>query len=160
LIRPARRAAATERIHLRLRHLEDGDVLLALERQWSDGTTHLRFSAVELLERLAVLIPRPRINFILYRGILGPRAAWPFDPAQGYPKRRRGMAVAYRRLRKARGDRRDDRRWRRPLTKGTPEPGGRDVWRVSFTTPAHEGRRDAGGVLRYPLPGSTCPPCA
>ncbi len=60
----------------RLRLLEDGDVLLALERQWSDGTTHLRFSAVELLERLAVLIPRPRINLILYHGILGARAAW------------------------------------------------------------------------------------
>jgi hypothetical protein len=59
----------------RLRLLDDGDVLLALERRWSDGTTHLRFSPVELLERLAVLIPRPRINLLLYHGVLGPRAA-------------------------------------------------------------------------------------
>jgi hypothetical protein len=28
------------------------------------------------LERLAVLTPRPRVNLILYDGILAPRAAW------------------------------------------------------------------------------------
>jgi len=59
----------------RLRLLDNGDVLLALERRWSDGTTHLRFSPVELLERLAVLIPRPRVNLVLYHGVLGARAA-------------------------------------------------------------------------------------
>ena len=31
---------------------------------------------VELLARLAVLTPRPRINLILYHGVLAPRAAW------------------------------------------------------------------------------------
>jgi hypothetical protein len=30
----------------------------------------------EFLGRLAVLVPRPRINLILYHGVLGPRAAW------------------------------------------------------------------------------------
>jgi len=41
----------------RRRILGDGDIniLLALERRWSDGTTHLRFSPTELLERLAVI---------------------------------------------------------------------------------------------------------
>ena len=34
------------------------------------------FDPVELLERLAALIPRPRINLILYHGALAPRAAW------------------------------------------------------------------------------------
>jgi len=34
------------------------------------------FSPVELLERLAALVPRPRINLILYYGVLAPRAAW------------------------------------------------------------------------------------
>jgi hypothetical protein len=71
----------------RLRLLDDGDVLLALERRWSDGTTHLRFAPLELLERLAVLIPRPRVNLVLYYGMLGPRAAGrsrivAFEPAQ------------------------------------------------------------------------------
>ena len=49
---------------------------LELKRPWSDGTTHLLFAPVELLERLAVLTPRPRINLILYHGVLAPRAAW------------------------------------------------------------------------------------
>ena len=31
---------------------------------------------MELLERLAALVPRPRINLILYHGVLAPRAAW------------------------------------------------------------------------------------
>jgi Putative transposase len=32
------------------------------------------FDPVEFLGRLAVLVPRPRINLILYHGVLGPRA--------------------------------------------------------------------------------------
>ena len=31
---------------------------------------------MELLERLAALTPRPRINLVLYHGVLAPRAAW------------------------------------------------------------------------------------
>ena len=54
----------------------DGQVRLELRHPWSDGTTHLLFDPVELLERLAVLTPRPRINLILYHGVLAPRAAW------------------------------------------------------------------------------------
>ena len=60
----------------RLRWTDDGQVRLELRRSWSDGTTHLLFDPVELLERLAALTPRPRINLILYHGVLGPRAAW------------------------------------------------------------------------------------
>ena len=37
--------------------------------RWADGTTHLRFDPLELLERLAVLTPRPRVNLILYHGV-------------------------------------------------------------------------------------------
>src|SRR5712692_9479893 len=47
-----------------------------MRHRWADGTTHLRFDALELLERLAVLTPRPRVNLILYYGVLAPRAAW------------------------------------------------------------------------------------
>jgi hypothetical protein len=60
----------------RLRVDGEGQVWLTLRHQWSDGTTHLRFDPVELLERLAVLIPRPRINLVLYYGLLAPRAPW------------------------------------------------------------------------------------
>lgn len=31
---------------------------------------------MEFLERLAALVPRPRINLVLYYGVLAPRAAW------------------------------------------------------------------------------------
>jgi len=60
----------------RLRVTDAGQVRLALRHRWTDGTTHVSFAPVELLGRLAVLVPRPRINLILYHGVLGPRAAW------------------------------------------------------------------------------------
>jgi hypothetical protein len=54
-------------------------VRLELRQPWRDGTTDVVFDAVEFLGRLAVLVPRPRINLILYHGVLGPRAAWRAD---------------------------------------------------------------------------------
>jgi hypothetical protein len=60
----------------RIRLTVDGDVLLELRHRWSDGTTHLRFHPLELLERLASLTPRPRINLVLYYGVLGAHASW------------------------------------------------------------------------------------
>ncbi len=50
--------------------------LLELRHPWSDGTTHLEFEPSVFLERLAVLVPRPRVNLILYHGVLAPRATW------------------------------------------------------------------------------------
>jgi hypothetical protein len=52
------------------------------------------------------MIPRPRINLILYHGVLGPRATWSFDPAQDHPEPRRGMAGARRGVREHRHSRR------------------------------------------------------
>ena len=60
----------------RLRVDAEGQVWITLRHRWSDGTTHLRLDPVALLERLAVLIPRPRINLVLYYGLLAPRAPW------------------------------------------------------------------------------------
>jgi Putative transposase/Transposase zinc-binding domain len=64
-----------ERIHL----TDEGQVRLQLRQPWRDGTTDVVFDPVEFLGRLAVLVPRPRINLILYHGVLGPRAAWRAD---------------------------------------------------------------------------------
>ena len=61
-----------ERLHL----TQEGQVRLQLRQLWRDGTTDVVFDPVEFLGRLAVLVPRPRINLILYHGVLGPRAAW------------------------------------------------------------------------------------
>jgi hypothetical protein len=63
----------------RVRLTDDGQVQLQLRHPWADGTTHLVFEPVEFLARMAVLVPRPRINLILYHGVLAPRAAWRAD---------------------------------------------------------------------------------
>lgn len=47
---------------------------MTLKTPWRD-TTHLRFEPLTLLERLAALTPRPRINVVIYHGILAPHAA-------------------------------------------------------------------------------------
>jgi hypothetical protein len=59
----------------RLQAMPDSTVALELRRRWTDGTTHLIFDPIELLERLAALVPRPRINLVLYYGVFAPRAA-------------------------------------------------------------------------------------
>lgn len=60
----------------RLRRLGDDRILLTLKTAWADGTRHLIFAPMELLEKLAALTPRPRINLILYHGVLAPHARW------------------------------------------------------------------------------------
>jgi hypothetical protein len=52
----------------RLERLADGRVLYTLTHPWSDGTRQLLLHPLELLEKLAVLVPRPRINLLLYHG--------------------------------------------------------------------------------------------
>jgi catechol 2,3-dioxygenase-like lactoylglutathione lyase family enzyme len=60
----------------RLQRCDNGQVLWRLPRPWRDGTTHVRFDPCDFLGRLAVLIPRPRINLLFYHGVLGARSAW------------------------------------------------------------------------------------
>jgi len=60
----------------RLQAMPGGTVVLELRRRWRDGTTQVIFEPVELLERLAALVPRPRVNLVLYHGVFAPRAKW------------------------------------------------------------------------------------
>jgi hypothetical protein len=60
----------------RLQKLRDGRIAVGLQRPWADGTTHLVFTPMELLQRLVPLVPRPRINMLLYHGVLAPNAPW------------------------------------------------------------------------------------
>jgi hypothetical protein len=53
----------------RLERLSDGRVRYTLAHPWSDGTRQLLFEPLELLEKLAVLVPRPRVNLLLYHGL-------------------------------------------------------------------------------------------
>ncbi len=71
LCRYAGRAPLANR---RLSLLPDGRLLYRLKRRWRDGTTHVIFGPLELLERLAVLVPPPRIHQVRYHGLLGPAA--------------------------------------------------------------------------------------
>jgi len=150
----------------RLRLMAERQVVLQLRHPWADGTTHLLFDPIEMLERLAVLtlrqaqghpeqrrgmIPRPRINLILYHGVLGPRAAWSFDLAQDHPEPRRGMAVARRgfreRHRRRRGHhcrRAQGRSARRPPRGQPHRAGARSALRAGAAT-APRGSTALGG---------------
>jgi hypothetical protein len=60
----------------RLRLVDDGRIVLTLKTAWADGTRQLVFEPLELLEKLAALIPRPGINLVLYHGVLAPHSSW------------------------------------------------------------------------------------
>jgi hypothetical protein len=66
----ARPAVAEVRLQLR----SSGDIVLKLKHPYSDGTTHLLFSGLELIEKLAALVPPPRIHLTRFFGCLAPHA--------------------------------------------------------------------------------------
>ena len=67
-----RAPVAVDRLHL----TDDGLVRVPLREPWRGGTTDFLFDPVDFLGRLALLVPRPRINLLLllYYGVLGARA--------------------------------------------------------------------------------------
>jgi hypothetical protein len=56
--------------------LPDGRLLYGLKRRWRDGTTHVIYEPLELMERLAAFVPASRFNIIRYYGVLAPSAAF------------------------------------------------------------------------------------
>jgi Putative transposase len=60
----------------RLQRTADDQVVVSWRRPWRDGTTAIVLSPMALIERLAVLVPRPRVNLLSYHGVLGARSAW------------------------------------------------------------------------------------
>jgi hypothetical protein len=62
----ARGAVALER----LAQDANGDLISTFTHPWSDGTTGIRLSPVELLEKLAALVPLPRVHLVRYGGCL------------------------------------------------------------------------------------------
>ena len=44
------------------RDLPGDRLLYRLKRRWHDGTTHVIYEPLELMERLAALVPPPRFN--------------------------------------------------------------------------------------------------
>jgi hypothetical protein len=52
----------------------NGDLVYTFTHPWSDGTTGIRLSPVELLEKLAALVPLPRVYLVRYGGCLAPHS--------------------------------------------------------------------------------------
>jgi hypothetical protein len=59
----------------KLQEIDDDTLAFTLKTPWSDGTTHLLLSPLELIEKLAALVPPPRLNLVRYHGVLAPNAA-------------------------------------------------------------------------------------
>jgi Putative transposase len=52
----------------------NGDLMYTFNRPWSDGTTGIKLSPLELLEKLAALVPLPRVHLVRYAGCLAPHS--------------------------------------------------------------------------------------
>jgi hypothetical protein len=58
----------------RLAHDANGDLIYTFTHPWSDGTTEIKLSPLELLEKLAALVPLPRVHLVRYVGCLAPHS--------------------------------------------------------------------------------------
>ena len=59
----------------RLQFVDVETLEFTLKTPWADGTTSLLLSPQELLEKLAALVPPPRLNLVRYHGVLAANAA-------------------------------------------------------------------------------------
>jgi hypothetical protein len=65
-----RPAIANERLSVN----RAGQVVLKLKTPYRDGTSHIVMSPLEFMQRLAALVPRPRLHLIRFHGVLAPHA--------------------------------------------------------------------------------------
>ena len=68
----ARPAVAKQRLTVN----PQGKVVYLLKTPYRDGTTHVAFEPLDFIARLAVLVPRPRVNQTRYHGVLAPNHRW------------------------------------------------------------------------------------
>jgi len=59
----------------RLPLVDSKQLIIELTAPWSDGTYQIVLSPLELIEKLAALVPPPRLNLVRYHGVLAPHAA-------------------------------------------------------------------------------------
>ena len=52
----------------RLEEDANGDLVYTFTKPWSDGTTGITLSPLELLEKLAAIVPLPRVHLVRYAG--------------------------------------------------------------------------------------------
>ena len=60
--------------HDRLSINHNADVVLRLKTPDKDGTTHIVMTPLEFMQRLAALVPRPRLNLMRFHAVLAPNA--------------------------------------------------------------------------------------
>jgi hypothetical protein len=60
----------------RLSALPDGRLAIKLKRPLADGRQTLELEPVELLRRLATLVPPPRAHLVRFHGTFGPASKW------------------------------------------------------------------------------------
>src|SRR4030095_7314856 len=58
----------------RLKRNRAGDAVLKLKSAFKDGTTHIVMAPLEFMQRLAALVPRPRLHLIRFHSVLAPNA--------------------------------------------------------------------------------------
>jgi hypothetical protein len=58
----------------RLEQDANGDLIYTFTKPWSDGTCGIKLSPLELLEKLAALVPPPRVHQVRYGGCLAPHS--------------------------------------------------------------------------------------
>ena len=66
----SRPPVATERLAL----MASGHVRYTLKRPYRDGTTHIVLEPLDLMARLAALVPPPRMHLTRYHGVLAPHS--------------------------------------------------------------------------------------
>lgn len=55
--------------HARIKQRDNGDIVYKLKNPFHDGTTHVIFTPMEFVEKLAALIPKPRAHLTRYAGV-------------------------------------------------------------------------------------------
>ena len=58
----------------RLQEDANGDLVYTFTHPWADGTTGMRLSPLELLEKLAAFVPLPHVHLVRYGGCLAPHS--------------------------------------------------------------------------------------
>jgi hypothetical protein len=80
----------------RLSVTDEGKLRYALKQPYSNGTTHFLFEPLDLLARLAALVPRPRVNQTRYHGVFAPNSTLPARIVPGKPRKNRNTKDAAR----------------------------------------------------------------
>ncbi|RKG92480.1 hypothetical protein D7V97_40860 [Corallococcus sp. CA053C] len=92
---------------------------LGTKRALPDGATHLRFTGLELLRRLAALVPPPRRNRVRFHGVFAPgarlRPSSPGSRPAPHPARVRRVSIRQR----------PERPWPFARRARAPPPSGR-----------------------------------